>query len=149
MPVDYQNNIIPSHPVDWMVISPDYFKKPSTVDCTSSEPGDIYFSINPQQLYDEYSGGFPDSLAFTSYFSEYFEILGDLPDFVLLVGDYSFDRMDYLSAMKFVPSVWVHSDLIGETVSDMPLMDVNQDKRPDFVIGKNPGSGNRSVKKLD
>ena len=139
LPFTKSDRMYPDQSVDWLVIMPNSFKpalEPLVIH--RQEQGLETLVVDPQQLYETFSGGFPDPLAFQSYFIALKQKFGSFPKYVLLVGDFSYERKDYQSSLSFVPSVWIQSDLIGETTSDMPLMDIDGDKKPDLVIGRIP-----------
>jgi len=134
-------------PVDWMVITPNSLQ--SALDPLikhRQKQGFRTLVVDPQQLYDLYSGGFPDPDAFRIYFKELDQKFGFPPKYVLLVGDFSNARLDYQSSLNFIPSVWIQSALIGETISDMPLMDINKDLQPDLIIGRIPADDPQNIR---
>jgi hypothetical protein len=147
LPFTKSESMYPDQLVDWLVITSNSFKPVlEPLVFHRQEQGLETLIVDTQQLYDTFTGGFPDPLAFQSYFISLKQKVGSIPKFVLLVGDFSYERKDYQSSLNFVPSIWVQSDLIGETTSDMPLMDIDGDKKPDLVIGRIPANNVNQVK---
>ncbi len=147
LPFTKSDSIFPGQSVDWLVITPNLFKSAlEPLVNHRQQQGLATQVVDPQQLYDTYTGGFPDPLAFQSYFIALNQKFGNLPKYVLLVGDFTYERKDYQASLESIPSVWIQSDLIGETTSDMPLMDINGDKKPDLVIGRIPANDAEQVK---
>ena len=147
LPFTKSDSIFPGQSVDWLVITPNFFKSAlEPLVNHRQQQGLATQVVDPQQLYDTYTGGFPDPLAFQSYFIALNQKFGNLPKYVLLVGDFTYERKDYQASLESIPSVWIQSDLIGETTSDMPLMDINGDKKPDLVIGRIPAIDAEQVK---
>jgi hypothetical protein len=133
------SSIFPDRQVDWLVIASQKFENSlAPLLSLRQNQGISTFVLDPQQLYDELSGGYPGALALQTYFRQYEQTLNSLPKYVLLVGDYSYEKMDYLSSIQFLPSVWIADQAIGETVSDFPIMDINADNQADFIIGRIP-----------
>ncbi len=147
LPFTKSDSIFPGQSVDWLVITPNFFKSAlEPLVNHRQQQGLATQVVDPQQLYDTYTGGFPDPLAFQSYFIALNQKFGNLPKYVLLVGDFTYERKDYQASLESIPSVWIQSDLIGETTSDMPIMDINGDKKPDLVIGRIPAKDAEQVK---
>ena len=147
LPIKKSDSMYPDQSVDWLVITPNSFK--STLEPLVNyrqQQGLKTLVVDPQQLYDAFTGGFPDPAAFQSYFIALNQKFGNLPKYVLLVGDFSYEQKDYQSSLEYIPSAWIQSDLIGETTSDMPLMDIDGDKKPDLVIGRIPANDADQVK---
>ena len=147
LPFKKSDSMYSDQSVDWLVITPNsYIPALEPLVNYRQQQGLKTLVVDPQQLYDAFTGGFPDPLAFQSYFIALNQKFGNLPKYVLLVGDFSYEQKDYQSSLEFIPSIWIQSDLIGETTSDMPLMDINGDKKPDLVIGRIPANNTDQLK---
>lgn len=138
-PLSNQAELIPEIAIDWLVIAPEKFKGTLEPLIIHRQNQDLStFIVDPQQIYDQFSGGFPDSNAFRDYFLQLKADLGEPPKYVLLIGDYSYERMGYQDSFHYLPSVRIQNNLIGETVSDLPLMNLDKDQNPDLIIGRIP-----------
>lgn len=138
-PISNQVDLIPKMNIDWLVITQEKFEdalEPLIIH--RQNQGLSTFIVDPQIIYDQYSGGFPDPNAFRDYFLDLRTHLGVPPKYVLLIGDYSSERMNYQESLKQIPSIWIQNNLIGETVSDLPLMNLDEDQNPDLIIGRIP-----------
>lgn len=97
-------------------------------------------SFTPQQIYDAYSGGAVEPIAFRDMLKDGLENWETKPRFVLLVGDSTYDPSGYLNDLPptYVPSPFVDSVYGGETVSDNVIADVDGDGYPDVALGRFP-----------
>jgi hypothetical protein len=97
-------------------------------------------SFTPQQVYDAYSGGTVDPLAFRDMLKDGLDNWETPPRFVLLVGDSTYDPSGFLNELPptYVPSPFVDSVYGGETVSDNVIADVDDDGYPDVALGRLP-----------
>ncbi len=125
--------------VDWLVIAPnDFFPEIQPLLALRQSQGLVTMLVDAQQIYDQYYGGSPQPQALTLFFESISTQWRTFPRYVLLVGDFSYDRKPYNAAISEIPSYFVASAFAGETASDLPLMDLNGDNLPDFVIGRLP-----------
>jgi hypothetical protein len=97
-------------------------------------------SFTPQQVYDAYSDGTVDPLAFRDMLKDGFDNWQTKPRFILLVGDSTYDPSGFLNDLPptYVPSPFVNSVYGGETVSDNVIADVDEDGYPDVALGRLP-----------
>lgn len=97
-------------------------------------------SFTPQQVYDAYSAGTVDPMAFRDMLKDGLDNWTTKPRFVLLVGDSTYDPSGYLNELPptYVPSPFVNSVYGGETVSDNVIADVDNDGYPDVALGRLP-----------
>ena len=94
-----------------------------------------------EQIYLEFSEGMQSPGAITDFLRWALETWPKpAPRFVLLVGDASYDPLDYLKApnKNLVPTAFVSTVVMGETASDNALADVDGDDLPDLTIGRFP-----------
>lgn len=146
-PFSHQIELIPEKVIDWLVIAPLKFNGTlEPLKIHRQNQGLSTFIVDPQQIYDQFSGGFPDPQAFRDYFLQLKADLGQPPKYVLLVGDYSYEKMSYQESLQSIPSVWIQTNFIGETVSDLPLMELDGDQKQDLIIGRVPA---RNIAQLE
>ncbi len=95
--------------------------------------------INIQDLYDERNYGHKDPQAISAFLQNAVASWQTAPRFVLLVGDASFDPLDYLGEgpSDWVPTIWVNTTEM-ETASDDALADLDGDGTADLAIGRLP-----------
>ncbi|MDQ4076622.1 MAG: C25 family cysteine peptidase [Chloroflexota bacterium] len=96
--------------------------------------------LTPQQVYDAYSHGMVDPMAFHALLSDAQERWETKPRFVLLVGDSTYDPQGYQSEppAAYLPSPFVETVYGGETVSDNHIADLDDDGYPDVALGRLP-----------
>lgn len=104
------------------------------------EAGLSVISLAPQQLYDAYTAGAVDPLAFRALLADAAEQWGTKPRFVLLVGDSTYDPGGNQNELppSYLPSPFVQTVFGGETVSDNVIADVDEDGYPDIALGRLP-----------
>lgn len=134
--VDLMNNDLA---VDWLVLAGKEFQKDlEPLEAHRQAQGLSTMVIDPQQIYDQFYDGFPHPQALINFFSYIQKTWQNAPTYVLLVGDFDYLRKGYSEMLSQVPSVFMPSQYLGETVSDMPFMDIDNDRQPDFAIGRVP-----------
>ena len=101
--------------------------------------------VDAQQIYDQFYSGSPHPQALSGFFNTINSKWQKFPEHVLLVGDFTYEHQTYNQAIATIPSYFVESAFAGETASDLPLMDLDGDKMPDFVIGRLPASNTRQL----
>ena len=93
--------------------------------------------VDVERAYDAYSAGIPEANAVKA-------LIRDLARrglrYVLLVGDDTFDRHDYVGtgAVSFVPSLMAFDGVWGRVPSENLYADVDDDSHPDLAIGRLP-----------
>ncbi len=104
------------------------------------ESGMSVAEFTPQQLYDTYSAGIIDPLAFHDMLKDGMDHWKVKPKYVLIVGDTTYDPSGYLNEVPaaYIPSPFVNSVYGGETVSDNVIADVDDDGYPDVALGRIP-----------
>lgn len=127
------------HAADWLVIAPaDYSQTLEPLLEQRKSQGLQTLFVDPQQIYDQFYSGLPHPQALTRFFTEIKNSWSLSPKYVLFVGDFSYLPQKYNEALQGIPSAFIPSELIGETVSDLPLVDIDEDRKPDFSIGRVP-----------
>ena len=90
-------------------------------------------------IYDQLSGGVVDARAIQALVRQAAKKSGRL-DYVLLLGDDSFDPNDYTAtgAKSFVPSLYARDSGFGRVPAENLYADLNDDGAPDLAIGRLP-----------
>ncbi len=94
--------------------------------------------IDPQQIYDQFYSGFPHPEALIKFLTYIHSSWQNSPEYVLLAGDFDYTHKSYSEMLLQIPSVFIASQYLGETVSDLPFMDIDNDLKPDFALGRVP-----------
>jgi hypothetical protein len=98
--------------------------------------------VDVQDIYDEFSFGMVTPRAIKDFLSYAYENWTDpAPQFVLLVGDSSYDYKDNwgLGTVIHVPAYLTYTEYMGETVTDEWFVTVSgNDAVPDMYIGRLP-----------
>lgn len=104
------------------------------------EAGLSVVSLAPQAIYDAYSAGMVDPLAFRDLLTDANEGWETKPRFVLLVGDSTYDPGGHQNELppSYLPSPFVQTVFGGETVSDNVIADLDEDGYPDIALGRLP-----------
>ncbi len=95
-----------------------------------------------QAIYDQYNYGFPEPEAIEGYIQETIQVWETVPQYVLLIGDASYDPKNYLQqpVTNILPSIFIQTAYGGQTVSDIPFADFNGDGIPDAALGRIPAT---------
>ena len=107
--------------------------------------------VTTDQIYLQFSHGLQSAEAITDFLRWSKETWpGPAPRFVLLVGDASYDPLNYLDApnKNLVPTAFVNTVVMGETASDNSLADIDNDGLPDFAIGRFPAQTSEQLKAM-
>jgi hypothetical protein len=104
--------------------------------------------LETQQVYDAYSAGITDPLAFRDLLADADATWQEKPRFVLLVGDSTYDPNGYKNELPptYLPSPFINTVFGGETVSDNVIADSDEDGYPNVALGRLPA---RSVDQLE
>jgi hypothetical protein len=91
-------------------------------------------------VYDQFNGGMAEPVAIQRFLAYATGSWGTPPEYVLLVGDASYDFKGYAhpEGANRLPVVMVQTTYGGETGSDNVLADINEDPWPDLAIGRIP-----------
>jgi hypothetical protein len=104
-------------------------------------------AIPLQTIYDQYNEGFPEPEAIHNYLHDIYLRWQPVPRYVLLVGDASYDPRNYLAqeVTNRLPTYFIDTQYGGQTASDLPFVQMDDDKLPDIAIGRIPASTNEEV----
>lgn len=108
--------------------------------------GVIIFPI--ADIYDRFSFGIPDPMAVNSFLKWASREWRNKPSFVLLIGDSSYDLMSFIKKKdpNWLPPLFYDSIFGGETITDIPLADLDDDGLPDLALGRLPFSNPTEIK---
>jgi hypothetical protein len=137
---------IPSQPFDYLVIAPKNFHQSLTplIDLRR-EQGLATLMGSPQQIYDANNAGTPSVISIQKFIQSIAQIEPGQLKYLLLVGDYTYDMVDYQEFIGYVPSFFISTGLYGETISDFPFTDLNADLVPDLSVGRIPANTSEQV----
>ena len=98
-------------------------------------------------IVDQYTYCFPEPEAIKRFLVEATQNWDIDPKFLLLLGDASFDPRDNLGLVEtnILPTYFVHTQYGGQTASDMPFGDLDDDGSPDIALGRIPASSAEDV----
>lgn len=105
--------------------------------------------VNVHAIYDQFGHGMATPLAIQKYIKKAVEI--STIEYVLLVGGDSYDYHDNLSigSISHIPSWYTTThDAITHTPTDIPYVDLNNDKKPDIAIGRWPVKSIEDLNKI-
>ncbi len=97
-------------------------------------------AVPVQAIYDQFSAGRVDPEAIRSFLSFATQHWSVKPHYVLLVGDASYDTLNYTSPRQAnsVPTFLVQTVYGGETASDVGFTRLDADEKPDVALGRVP-----------
>ncbi len=128
-------------PVDYLVIAPKALHQSLTPLMEFRiQQGYQTALLSTQQIYDSYASGTPSPFAIQSLLKHITAENAELPKYLLLVGDLSYEILEYETSLQMLPSFFMDTSLAGETISDFPYADLDGDFKPDLVIGRVPTS---------
>ncbi len=122
------------------IVSPELVEAIQPLLAMHEEEGLSTLLVTPQEVYDSYSHGEVDPLAFQALLREGSASWETKPRFVLLVGDSTYDPHGFQvePPTAYLPSPFVETVFGGETVSDNLIADVDDDGYPDVALGRLP-----------
>jgi hypothetical protein len=105
-------------------------------------------AVPVQAIYDQFSGGRIDPEAIRSFLKYAAQHWAVKPQYVLLVGDASYDTLNYLTPQQAnrVPTFLVQTIYGGETASDVGFTQLDGDEKPDVAIGRVPARDAEQVR---
>lgn len=107
--------------------------------------------LTVEEIYDEFGAGLasPESIRnFLAYAMTEWE--PPSPRYLLLVGEATADYRGYLGQppANLIPPWLIPTAFGGETISDLPLADVDADGRPDLAVGRWPAANSAAAAAL-
>lgn len=149
--------------LDVPVTSPDLRASTLGADYLAVGPQDLLDALKPlldlrqsqglqtmtiplEAVFDQFGAGFPEPDAITA-FLKYTRSWQIVPQFVLLVGDASYDPLGIIAEPEInrLPTFFVNTRFGGETASDIGYSLLDQDLLPDIALGRLPASSPEQV----
>ncbi|HTP10133.1 MAG TPA: C25 family cysteine peptidase [Anaerolineae bacterium] len=105
-------------------------------------------AVPVQAIYDQFGDGRVDPEAIRSFLKYATQHWTVKPQYVLLVGDASYDTLDYTAPPEAnrVPTFLVQTVYGGETASDVGFAQLDDDEKPDVAIGRAPARDAEQVR---
>jgi len=145
-PVPKEVLSFPSQAINYLVIAPKKFHQAlSPLMDLRQEQGLATMIISPQEIYDANNAGTPSVDSIQKVIQSIDQIEPGQLDYLLLVGDYTYEIVDYQEFIGYVPSFFISTGLYGETISDYPFTDLNADLIPDLSVGRIPATTSEQV----
>lgn len=135
----------------YVVIAPAKLQPPlEPLLAARREQGHTTFVTTAQAVYDSFSYGQVDPLAIRSFLQHARDEWTQPPEFVLLVGDATYDPYGYLGEppSNVIPSPFIDTVYGGQTVSDNVLADLDENGYPDLALGRIPASTPAQVERV-
>ena len=140
-PVNEMDGELMSEQIDYLIITPNKFQQSLIPFRVMREDQGMKLSVvSPQEIYDSINSGFPSPEAIKEYIKWVYENNDGNLKYVLLIGDYSLDIVNYDRFIEFVPTYFFESTTMGETISDSLYVDRSMDGYPNISIGRIPAS---------
>ena len=97
-------------------------------------------AVPVQAIYDQFGDGRVDPEAIRSFLQYAAQHWAVKPQYVLLVGDASYDTLNYTTSPQAnrLPTFLVQTVYGGETASDVVFAQLDDDEKPDVAIGRVP-----------
>jgi hypothetical protein len=105
-------------------------------------------AVPVQAIYDQFGEGRVDPEAIRSFLRYAVQQWAVKPQYVLLVGDASYDTLGYTNPRQAnsVPTFLVQTAYGGETASDVGLAQLDDDEKPDVALGRIPARDAEQVR---
>ena len=96
-----------------------------------------------EAVFDQFSHGAPEPAAIQALMAHAAEAWDPAPRYLLLIGDASYDPRGYLTPPEAnrLPTFLVQTVYGGETASDIPFGQVDDDPWPEIAVGRLAGPG--------
>ncbi len=93
-----------------------------------------------EAVYDQFNDGYPEPVAIQAFMQYAAEAWDPAPRYLLLVGDATYDPRGYLTPPEAnrLPTFMVQTIYGGETATDIPFGQLNEDPWPEIAIGRIP-----------
>jgi hypothetical protein len=139
--IDNEKLTFPSQPVNYLIIAPENFHKAlSPLMDLRQKQGLTTMIVSPQQIYDRNHAGTPSVDAIKEFVLSIYEHDPEGLKYLLLVGDYSYEIVNYQKFIEYVPSFFISTGQSGQIISDFPFSDLNGDLLPELSIGRIPAT---------
>ena len=136
-----ENDFMIGEGADYIAIGPPDLLKPlEPLLDFRREQGIKTIAVPVETVYDYFSYGLPEPEAIQSYLRYAFEEWENPPEYVLLVGDATYDPRGYISTPEAnrVPTFMLNTLYGGETASDILFVMLDKDQLPFLPIGRLP-----------
>ena len=137
---------IPSETVEYLIVAPEILQ-PMLIPLIDlrTEQGFDTMMVSPQQIYDTNHSGYPSVDSLKEFVHKVYEKNPEQLKYLLLVGDYTYEIEKYQDFINYVPSFFVNSGQMGQTISDFPFADLNGDFQPELAVGRVPAETPQQV----
>jgi hypothetical protein len=138
-----------NHQADYLILAPTDLSGALAPLVSAREAQGLAPLVVPvEELGDEFGGGAVTPDALHAFLAHVYEAWGSpAPQYLLLVGDATYDFRDYLGQRPpyVVPSMVVPVAFGGETLSDGRMADLDDDGLPELAVGRWPVSDESQV----
>lgn len=131
----------PEMGADWVAVGPpDLLEALQPLMDWREQQGLKTLAVPVEAVYDQFNAGLPEPQAVQAWLRWAAENWDPAPRFVLLVGDGSYDPRGYLATPEAnrLPTFLVETVYGGETASDVPFTQLDEDQQPDVALGRIP-----------
>lgn len=138
----------PANAADYIAIGPSELLEPlNPILEYRAGQGLQVMSIPVDVIYNHFSHGVPEPEGIRAFLRYIYENWETTPEYVLLVGDASYDPRGYISDPdnNKLPTFFVNTTFGGETASDAPFTQMDDDLLPDIALGRVPAQNSRQV----
>ncbi|MEJ2710515.1 MAG: C25 family cysteine peptidase, partial [Anaerolineales bacterium] len=126
---------------DYVVVGPPDLLEPLAPLVQWREEHGLKVSVvSLQAVYDQFNAGFPEPQAIRAFMQYAAQHWQPAPRYLLLVGDATYDPRGYQSSVEAnrLPVFLVDTIYGGQTASDVPFTQLDQDDQPDLAVGRVP-----------
>lgn len=140
-PIQKEELSLPSQPIDYLMIAPKKFHQALSplIDLRQGQ-GLVTMIVSPQQIYDSNNAGSPSVDSIKNFIQQVNEIKPGQLEYLLLVGDYTYEMVNYQEFIELVPSFFISTGQSGQTISDSPYADLTGNLLPDLSVGRIPAT---------
>ncbi len=147
--LDYEIDIKNITGADYIAIGPPDLLEPlkPLLDIRQDQ-GLSVIAVPIETIYDYFNYGLPEPEAIRSFLRYAVTQWENPPQYVLLVGDATFDPRGFISppGANQVPTFMIDTLYGGETASDILFVQLDQDQLPDLAIGRIPARESNQVR---
>jgi len=138
----------PQNDADYLIISPpSFFPAIEPLIEYRKADGLKPMLISSDDLYTEFNAGYPEPEAIQNFLRYASTRWAAPPKYVLLVGDTTYDPKGFTShpLKNQLPAFFVTTSFSGETSSDIPGADLDDDAIPDIALGRMPADSPKDI----